>query len=182
MYVYIYIYIYIFKNRILRASFSHGMSLPSSIFINDSGIFLPNISCYDQVAKKWAHPFGKLPIRMDHLSIVVVPKAVCRPQDPARVLVFNFRTVPINFWHSTYLAMDGRETRWRTFQPTKRVIDIPLRIIPLHFWWDQSNTKSATEEKKRSQQWAKGGFDVIFHRSRTQCVLEDVGEDGRLGH
>ena len=38
------------------------------------------------------HPFGKLPVGMDHLSVVVVPKAACHPQDPARVLVFNFRT------------------------------------------------------------------------------------------
>jgi hypothetical protein len=29
---------------------------------------------------------------MDHLSVVVVPKSACHPEDPARVLLFNFRT------------------------------------------------------------------------------------------
>jgi hypothetical protein len=59
---------------------------------HDTGIFLPYVSCYDRVTEKWVHPFGKLPVGMDHLSVVVVPKSVCDSSDPARVLLFNYRT------------------------------------------------------------------------------------------
>jgi len=59
---------------------------------HDTGIFLPYVSCYDRLLSKWVFPFGKLPVGMDHLSVVMVPRAVCNVGDPARVLVFNFRT------------------------------------------------------------------------------------------
>jgi hypothetical protein len=68
-------------------SFPH--SLLSTFF---SGIFLPYVSCYDRSSDKWVYPFGKLPVGMDHLSVAVVPKSACHPEDPARVLLFNFRT------------------------------------------------------------------------------------------
>ena len=53
---------------------------------------MPYVSCYDRLTRKWVYPFGKLPVGMDHLSVVVVPKAACHPKDPSRILVFNFRT------------------------------------------------------------------------------------------
>ena len=97
-----------------------------------SGIFLPYISCYDRVTEKWVYPFGKLPMGMDHLSVAVVPKSACHPDDPARVLVFNFRTknysthtsaeilafdIPPNGWTREELdsASGEAEGRWYTF-------------------------------------------------------------------
>lgn len=54
------------------------------------------MSCYDRVRDKWVYPFGKLPFGMDHLNIVVIPRGACISSDPARVLVFNFRTGSYN--------------------------------------------------------------------------------------
>ena len=71
------------------------------------------MSCYDRVVNKWVYPFGQLPMGMDHLSVVVVPKATCRPGDPARVLVFNFRTKNYSTHTSAeILAFDIPENGW----------------------------------------------------------------------
>ncbi|VEU42554.1 unnamed protein product [Pseudo-nitzschia multistriata] len=99
---------------------------------HDTGIFLPYVSCYDRVTEKWLHPFGKLPVGMDHLSVAVVPKAACHQDDPARVLVFNFRTknyathasaeilafdIPKNGWTREELVQISAEEEgeWYTF-------------------------------------------------------------------
>lgn len=99
---------------------------------HDTGIFLPYVSCYDRVVNKWVYPFGRLPVGMDHLSVVVVPKAACNPEDPARVLVFNFRTknysthtsaeilafdIPSNGWTREELekVSADQEGGWYTF-------------------------------------------------------------------
>jgi hypothetical protein len=109
----------------------------SHIFVNHllcllTGIFLPYVSCYDRVSQKWVYPFGKLPVGMDHLSVAVVPKAACHPDDPARVIVFNFRTenysthkaaeilafdIPSNGWTREELDNIPAETpgNWYTF-------------------------------------------------------------------
>lgn len=80
---------------------------------HDKGIFLPYVSCYDRLSKKWVYPFGKLPVGMDHLSVVVVPKNACHPQDPSRVLVFNFRTKNYSTHTSAeILAFDIPEDGW----------------------------------------------------------------------
>ncbi len=80
---------------------------------HDTGIFLPYVSCYDRVVEKWVYPFGKLPMGMDHLSVVVVPKSACHPEDPTRVLVFNFRTKNYSTHTSAeILAFDIPEHGW----------------------------------------------------------------------
>ena len=80
---------------------------------HDTGIFLPYVSCYDRVVDEWVYPFGKLPMGMDHLSVVVVPKSACHPEDPARVLVFNFRTKNYSTHTSAeILAFDIPEDGW----------------------------------------------------------------------
>lgn len=78
------------------------------------------------------YPFGKLPVGMDHLSVVIVPKDACHSGDPARVLVFNFRTknyathtsaeilafdIPENGWTREELdnASADQHGRWYTF-------------------------------------------------------------------
>jgi hypothetical protein len=71
------------------------------------------VSCYDRVVNKWVYPFGKLPVGMDHLSVVVVPKAACNLGDPARVLVFNFRTKNYSTHTSAeILAFDIPDNGW----------------------------------------------------------------------
>eukprot|EP00532_Pseudo-nitzschia_australis_P008441 CAMPEP_0168164700 /NCGR_PEP_ID=MMETSP0139_2-20121125/1084_1 /TAXON_ID=44445 /ORGANISM="Pseudo-nitzschia australis, Strain 10249 10 AB" /LENGTH=614 /DNA_ID=CAMNT_0008081749 /DNA_START=407 /DNA_END=2251 /DNA_ORIENTATION=+ len=80
---------------------------------HDTGIFLPYVSCYDRISENWVYPFGKLPVGMDHLSVAVVPKAACHPDDPARVLVFNFRTKNYSTHTSAeILAFDIPKNGW----------------------------------------------------------------------
>ena len=103
-----------------------------NMYLNRQGIFLPYVSCYDRSIEKWVYPFGKLPMGMDHLSIAVVPKGACNPQDPSRVLVFNFRTknysthtsaeilafdLPKDGWTRDFLNSTAADTegRWYTF-------------------------------------------------------------------
>ena len=63
--------------------------------------------------EKWVYPFGKLPVGMDHLSVVVTPKSACRPDDPARVLVFNYRTKNYSTHTSAeILAFDIPDDGW----------------------------------------------------------------------
>jgi hypothetical protein len=61
---------------------------------HDNGIFLPYTQCYDRIHEKWWRPFGNLPYGLDHGSLAVVPAGTCHSKDPARVLIFNFRTEP----------------------------------------------------------------------------------------
>jgi hypothetical protein len=77
------------------------------------GLFLPYVSCYDRIAKNWVYPFGKLPVGMDHLSVAVMPKSACQPEDPARVLLFNFRTKSYSTHTSAeILAFDIPDRGW----------------------------------------------------------------------
>jgi hypothetical protein len=50
---------------------------------------------------------------MDHLSVAVIPKAACHPSDPARVIVFNFRTASYNTNEfAEILAFDIPDDGW----------------------------------------------------------------------
>lgn len=97
-----------------------------------SGTFLPYVSCYDRTTNNWVYPFGKLPVGMDHLSVAVIPKSACNPEDPARVLLFNFRTknysthtsaeilafdIPTGGWSRDELEQNMADTpgKWYTF-------------------------------------------------------------------
>jgi len=76
---------------------------------HDSGIFLPFTQCYDRRREKWWTPFGKLPYGLDHGSLALIPAGTCHTNDPARVLIFNFRTEPYGNPHPEFLAFDMRD-------------------------------------------------------------------------
>jgi hypothetical protein len=57
---------------------------------HDRGTFLPYTACYDLVAQKWHHPFGRMPFGFDHGSVVRLPSGVCDPSESERILVLNF--------------------------------------------------------------------------------------------
>ena len=80
---------------------------------HDSGKFLPYSSCYDRVREKWWFPFGKLPFGFDHGSTAFVPADACRPNDPSRVIILNFRTVSYGTQRSEMLAYDLPREGWK---------------------------------------------------------------------
>jgi len=91
---------------------------------HDTGVFLPYVSCYDRVTEHWVYPFGKLPVGMDHLSVAVIPQATCHPDDPARVLVFNFRTKNYSTHkEAEILAFDLPENGWTRDELTEMSAD-----------------------------------------------------------
>ncbi|KAL3939768.1 MAG: hypothetical protein SGBAC_005571 [Bacillariaceae sp.] len=79
---------------------------------HDTGNFLPYTSCYDRVAQKWHHPFGRLPFGFDHGSLVQIPPSVCAPSDPGRILIFNFRTRSYGTQSPEILAFDLPASGW----------------------------------------------------------------------
>jgi hypothetical protein len=93
---------------------------------HDTGIFLPYVSCFDRKTDKWVYPFGKLPVGMDHLSVAVVPKSACHPEDPARVLMFNYRTKNYATHTSAeILAFDIPKDGWTRQELDDSVADTP---------------------------------------------------------
>lgn len=73
---------------------------------HDTGEFLDYTSCFDRVNNKWIHPFGRLPYGLDHGSIALIPKGTCNPNDPSRLLIFNFRKSNYSTAKSIILAFD----------------------------------------------------------------------------
>jgi len=74
---------------------------------HDTGEFLPHASCYDRVANRWVHPFGKLPFGFDHGSLTLIPPGVCHSTDPSpRILIFNFRTKTYGTQEAKIMAYD----------------------------------------------------------------------------
>ena len=59
---------------------------------HDDGKFLKSVKCYDRRGKKWFEPFEPLPFGLDHANAVVVEAGACRPKDPAKILLMNFRS------------------------------------------------------------------------------------------
>eukprot|EP00934_Nitzschia_sp_Nitz4_P007800 Nitzschia sp. Nitz4//scaffold103_size77763//64191//65978//NITZ4_005452-RA/size77763-snap-gene-0.53-mRNA-1//1//CDS//3329532349//7790//frame0 len=76
---------------------------------HDTGDFLPYSSCYDRVQQKWHFPFGSLPMGLDHGSLAYIPEGRCHPNDPARILILNFRTENYGTQSPLILAYDFPE-------------------------------------------------------------------------
>lgn len=83
---------------------------------HDTGTYLPYTACFDRVAQKWHHPFGKLPYGFDHGSLAHIPAGVCDPSDPARLLIFNYRTKNYGTQATEMLAFDMPSKPWRKEQ------------------------------------------------------------------
>ena len=83
---------------------------------HDRGKFLRETACYDRVRGKWwsgdHSPFGWLPYGLDHGSLAAIPAGVCHPQDPARLLILNFRTKPYGDAHPEILGYDLPANGW----------------------------------------------------------------------
>lgn len=97
----------------------HGPDKPAHICTfggtqgsHDTGTFLPYSACYDREAEKWHFPFGRMPFGFDHGSIVHLPPGVCDPSDPARILIFNFRTETYGKQRPEMLAFDIPSDAW----------------------------------------------------------------------
>lgn len=73
---------------------------------HDSGKFMDLVSCYDRRRQRWHWPFPHLPIPMDHPNAVVQPAGRCSADEPARILIMNFRTRPYGGQHPEVLALD----------------------------------------------------------------------------
>jgi hypothetical protein len=81
--------------------------------------------CYDRVRQRWWNPFGNLPFGLDHGSLAAIPAGTCHENDPARLLIFNFRTEPCGhphpeLLHTTCPRKDGQSSRCCNL--TKRTI------------------------------------------------------------
>lgn len=80
---------------------------------HNTGTFLKYASCYDGTRQKWYFPFGALPYGLDHGSLAHVPAAVCHPDDPARILLFNYRKRAFDNLDATeMLAYDLPKNGW----------------------------------------------------------------------
>jgi hypothetical protein len=79
---------------------------------HDRGRFIRQTYCYDRIRHVWHSPFGKLPYGLDHGSLVVLEPGVCRPEDPGRWIILNFRTKPYGDAHSEILAYDLPKHGW----------------------------------------------------------------------
>jgi hypothetical protein len=79
---------------------------------HDTGTFLPYTACYDRVAQKWHHPFGRMPFGFDHGNVVHLPSGVCNPSDPERVLILNFRTKSYGQQRPEIMAFDIPSSPW----------------------------------------------------------------------
>ena len=73
---------------------------------HDSGKFLDLVSCYDRRRRMWHWPFPRLPIPLDHPNAVLQPAGRCSADEPARILIMNFRTRPYGGQHPEVLALD----------------------------------------------------------------------------
>lgn len=73
---------------------------------HNTGTFLPYASCYDREAKKWNHPFGRMPFGFDHGSVVHLPSGICDPDDPERMLIFNYRLKSYGAQRPEIMAFD----------------------------------------------------------------------------
>lgn len=79
---------------------------------HDRGTFLPQTACYDRVRKRWHSIFGRLPFGLDHGNLVAIPAGTCGQSDPARLLIFNFRTEAYGEQRPEVLAFDLPERGW----------------------------------------------------------------------
>jgi hypothetical protein len=71
-----------------------------------NGTYLADITCYDREHHVWNKPFGQLPYGLDHGNAALIEKGICHEDDPARVLIMNFRIEPYGQAHSEILAFD----------------------------------------------------------------------------
>jgi hypothetical protein len=113
---------------------------------HDSGIFLPYTQCYDRIREKWWRPFGNLPYGLDHGSLAVVPAGTCHSKDPARVLIFNFRTEPYGNPHPEFLAHDIPNEGWSTETLTKYEEKVPAEWFVYHNVTDTSHMKDVPRD------------------------------------
>lgn len=79
---------------------------------HDSGEFLPQTQCYDRLRKRWWSPFGEMPFGLDHGNAAIIPSGTCKENDPARIIIMNFRTEPYGDIHPEVLAHDLPDDRW----------------------------------------------------------------------
>lgn len=79
---------------------------------HDRGRFEPHTACYDRVQQRWHSVFGTLPYGLDHGNLVQVPAGTCHPQDPSRLLIFNYRTRSYGEQRPEILAFDLPQGGW----------------------------------------------------------------------
>ena len=79
---------------------------------HDRGNFLRQTACYDRLRQTWWNPLGDLPYGLDHGSLAALPPGVCQPNDPARLVILNFRTKPYGDAHTEMLAYDLPAHGW----------------------------------------------------------------------
>lgn len=90
----------------------HICSFGGTLGSHDTGTFLKYASCFDRRLERWTHPFGAMPIGLDHGSISVVPAGTCAASDPARVLILNYRVACYGTPRPEILAFDSPPKGW----------------------------------------------------------------------
>jgi hypothetical protein len=83
---------------------------------HNTGKFISETACYDRVQKRWHFVLGKLPYGMDHGNGAVIPAGTCQANDPARILLLNFRTSSFGEQRPEILALDLPHSGWTTLQ------------------------------------------------------------------
>lgn len=85
---------------------------------HSSGEFMDQVSCYDRVKEAWHHPLGSLPVGLDHANAWIVPEGRCGEDQPARIMVSNYRTEHYGTQSCDILAYDlppSPEKSWYVF-------------------------------------------------------------------
>jgi len=113
---------------------------------HDRGIFLPDTQCYDRLRERWWSPFGKLPYGLDHGSLAVVPAGTCHEKDPARILIFNFRTRPYGNPHPEFLAQNLPKDGWSLDTLQKYESNPPNEWYVYHNVTDTSHLKDVPRD------------------------------------
>jgi len=118
---------------------------------HNSGTFLPYASCYDRVRERWHFPFGKLPFGFDHGGLARIPAGTCRPDDPERILIFDFRTQCYGTASSSFLAYD-LPSKWE--EEDLEHLELPETVGP---WYTYADVGSeSTEDEVNTSRDASG--------------------------
>jgi hypothetical protein len=149
---------------------------------HDRGTFLPHTQCYDRIREKWWRPFGNLPYGLDHGSLAVVPAGTCHSKDPARVLIFNFRTEPYGNPHPEFLAHDIPNEGWSIETLIKYEEKVPAEWFVYHNVTDTSPLKDIPRDASGVVTANNGRYILNFGGTyRTRSHTRGNGKSTKKG-
>lgn len=99
---------------------------------HDKGTLLTQVACFDRRAQRWHQPFPPLPVGLDHSNAALVPAGTCGADEPARIVLLNFRTGHYSGHVADVLELDvgmpangtqqlSSASAWRRLKPSMNV-------------------------------------------------------------